>query len=92
MKQEFAILLLISCKQYAKALELTSHSIYSELNYFFLEICIENKMVNVIDSPSALPSDGKGENRQSSLQTSVENIISAELNLKIKNLFKKRVF
>ena len=72
-----------------------SHSIYSELNYFFLRICAENKLINVDGSdPSILSCDEAIENSGSDSVKNdrIINNISEELNLKITNIYRKKVF
>ncbi len=91
--QEFAILLLLNGKQYAKVLELLNTTVYSELNNFFLEICIENKLITVGDEV-AMPKIAAEEtetNTSNSFNKS-SNCISENLAAKIVEDFNRKTF
>ena len=40
-------MLLLSCRQYWKAIEILSETAYWELSYFFLKYCIQNEIINL---------------------------------------------
>lgn len=93
--KEFAVLLLLSCRQYSRALHLLSDSIYTELNYFFLELCLENKLLTVCEDIATELEETEEENDEKStlsvFRHSGKNstVISAALEAKIKNNYGK---
>lgn len=93
--KEFAVLLLLSCRQYSRALDLLSDSIYTELNYFFLELCLENQLVTVCeDIATDLEETEEASDEKSTrsvFRHSGKNstVISSALETKIKNNYEK---
>lgn len=86
-------MLLLNGKQYAKVLELLNTTVYSELNHFFLEICIENKLVTVGDEV-AMPkivAEEMETNTSNSFNKS-SNCISEKLAAKIVEDFNRKTF
>jgi hypothetical protein len=49
-RKEFAILLLLSCKQYSKVLELLCELSYPELSFYYTKLCLEKQLINFSDS------------------------------------------
>ena len=46
-KKEFATLLMLSCKQYVRALEILSETDHYELAYYFMHFCLKNNLIEV---------------------------------------------